>query len=492
MKMKKKLHIENISGGAKIFDKRSFGALKNLVPISDGLMKRNGHKTVTFLRDSDGAPLKINGIFAYSYKNDGEEIQCKIVHAGNHFFKLDKDFKNARELEYENGITVKNERSRAFCKDGVLYILGAGDVLICDGEKIKSAYFTSGTYIPTTARMITDRKMGMKSEKHESPNLLNPRRINKLYGGGTHKNLNEENVFVLDGEIEYGKRLVIDVKIRTKVSSDSDNEYTTSYVGINELGEEVSTVVNLHYERENIDDSVIFFLTEPIRNDRGEKIKIKIGDKIHDYNTVPFGVRIKNHREICFGFDLDAPYPNEENVAIEYQTSDTLRDLLYDVELCAMGTDGDGGELLMFTRGGNELYYSGSQNVFSYLPSENKISFGGADKITSVVQLWDNLVGVFKNNGFYRVRFEGDGYELISSADTLGASSPYATSVCLGDCLALSERGAFGVDDYKSSVRDTCLLRPRSEDIDTLLLGYTANEKREAVSCVEKAVITFL
>lgn len=482
--MKKKLHIENIDGGAKIYGKRSYGALKNLMPTASGLVKRNGHKTVAFIKDTNGTPLEINGIFAYSYLKNGEEIECKIVHAGNRIFKLDKDFNYICELEYEAGVEVKNERSRAFYKNGALYIIGAGDILICDGEIVRSAYFTSGTYIPTTAKKITDRRNGMMSEPYQSPNLLNPRRKNKLIGGSTHKKLNEVNIFVLDSEIEYRKPIIIDVKIRTKLSEDADNDYTTSYVGINEAGKEVSTVVNLRYVRENVDDTVLFFLSEPMRNDRGEKIKIKIGDKIHDYDTVPFGVRLKNHREICFGFDVDAPYPNEENITVEYESSEGYRDLIKSVELSALGAHAGGGELLLFTTGGNELYYSDTQNGFSYLPRDNKMLFGGADKITAVIQLWDNLVGVFKNSGFYRVRFENGGCESISSADSLGACSSFAASVCSSDCLVLGERGIYGVDDYKSSVREICLLSPRSLDIDSVLSGYSEAQKREAVSCV--------
>ncbi len=483
--MKKKLHIEKISGGAKIFAGRSYGALKNLIPLGDGLAKRNGHKAVTVLKDENGTPLRINGIFSYSYLKDGVPTDCKIVHAGAHIFKLDKDFNYICELEAPDGMILRDERSRAFLKDGSLYVIGAGDILICDGETLKSAYFTSGTYVPTTARMITDRKMGMRCEAHQSPNILNPRRKNKLMGGSTHKKLDEENIFLLDGEIAYKKPLTIDIKIRTKVSSDSDNDYTTSYIGINEVGEEVSTVVNLHYARENVDDTVIFFLTEPIRNERGEKIRIKIGDKIHDYDTVPFGVRLKNHRELCLGFDVDAPYPNEENIVIEYESSDTYRDLLDGVELATVGINGEGKELLLFTRGENELYFSDPENGFSYLPRDNKIVLGGADKITSVIQLWDNLIGVFKENEFYRVRFSENGYEAVSSADSQGAFSLFSTSICASDCLVLNTRGVFGVDNYKSSVREVCLLSPRSSDIDDALSKYTKEEKREAVSCVD-------
>lgn len=482
--MKKKLHIENISGGAKIFKERSYGALKNLVPCAEGLVKRNGHKTVTRLTDKNGVPLEINGIFNYAYEKDGENNECKIVHAGAHFFKLDSEFNYIGELEIEQEINIKNERSRAFLRDGLLYIIGAGDILICDGETVRSAYFSDKAYIPTTSRMITDRHSGMRCESYQSPNLLNPRRKNMLMGTSTHKTLNEANIFLLDSEIKYKKPIKIDVKIRTKTSEDTDDEYTTSYIGINEAGEEVNTVINLRYERDNVDDTVTFFLLEPMRNDRGEKIKIKIGEKIYDYDTVPFGVRLRNHREICLGFDACAPYPNEENIIVEYESAETYRDLLSDAEMGTLATHENGEEVLLYTRGGNELYYSDHQNGFLYLPKDNKISLGGAEKITAISQLWDNMIGVFKENGFYRVRLGKEACEVSASADSLGASSCHAVSICGNDCLVLSSQGVLGVDDYKSSVRQVCLLSPRSLDIDFALSSYSNSEKREAVSIV--------
>lgn len=484
--MKKKLHIENVSGGAKISHSRSYGALKNLIFAGGGLVKRNGHKTVAKISSSDGVPLRINGIFDYVYIKNGESCACKIVHAGSHIFKLDAEFNFICELELIGEIIIKDERSRGFLRNGVLYIIGAGDILICDGESVKSAYFLDGSFVPITSRKITDRRSGMKCEAYQSPNLLNPRRKNMMIGSGTHKILNESNVFLLDSEIAYGKPFTIDVKIRTKTSEESDNDHTTSYIGINGAGEEVSTVVNLRYARENVDETVRFFLIEPMRNDRGEEIRIKIGDKIHDYTTVPFGVRIRNRRELCLGFDVCAPYPNEENIVIEYESRQNHKELLYDVDFGALASYKGGEELLVFTRGGNELYYSDPVEGFSYLPLDNKLKLGGQDKITSAIQLWDGVVGVFKENGFFRVRFGENGHEVVSSLDSLGAFSLYSTSVLGSDCLFLNSQGIFGVDDYKSSMRDLCLLSSRSFDIDNALLRYSRDEKREAVSIAHR------
>ena len=482
--MKKKLHIENINGGAKIFEGRGYGALKNLIPAGEGLVKRHGHKSVTAVKDENGTPLRINGIFSCGYTEDGESRECKIVHAGNRLFKLDAQFNYIGELEIESGITIKDERSRGFYKDGLLYIIGAGDILVYDGESVKSAYFMENAYIPTTAKMITDRKSGMMGEAYQSPNILTPRRINKLIGTSTHKKLGLPNTFVLDSEIAFNKALVINIKIRTKLTEDEDNEFTTSYVGINESGEEVSTIVNLRYVRESVDDKVIFFLTEPMRNDRGEKIKIKIGEKIYDYDTVPFGVRLLTRREVSFGFDVDAPYPNEENITVEYESAENDRELIRDAQIGTLCTHASGDDMLIFTRG-NELYYSDPEQGFSYLPRKNKIRIGSmSEKITSIAQLWDGLVGVYKESSFYRVKFERDGYEVSSSADSIGAFSHFSTAICGSDCLALNSQGVFGVDDYKSSVRDACLLSSRSLDIDSVLSKYGREEKREATAIV--------
>ncbi|MBO5378713.1 MAG: hypothetical protein J6A90_00130 [Clostridia bacterium] len=480
--MKKKLHIENINGGARLSEGRSYGALKNLIPAGEGLVKRHGHKSVTSIKDKNGTPLRINGIFSCGYTENGETHECKIVHAGNRLFKLDAQFNYIGELVPDSGITIKDERSRGFYRDGLLYIIGAGDILVCDGENVRSAYFMDDAYIPTTSKMITDRQSGMRCETYQSPNILTPRRINKLMGTNTHKKMNLPNIFVLDSAITYKKPFVIDVKIRTKLTEDEDNDYTTSYVGINEAGEEVSTIVNLRYARTNIDDHVIFFLAEPMRNDRGEKIKIKIGEKIYDYDTVPFGVRFLTDREICFGFDVDAPYPNEENITIEYESAENDYELIRGAQMGTLCTHASGGDMLVFTNG-NELYYSDPESGFSYIPRKNRIRIGSmSEKITSIAQLWDSLIGVYKESSFYRVKFVGDGYEVSSSGDSLGAFSLHSTSICGSDCLALNNQGIFGVDDYKSSVRDACLLSSRSLDIDSALSKYGRDEKREAAS----------
>lgn len=482
--MKKKLHIENISGGAKIFEGKSYGALKNLMPASEGIVKRKGHKSVATVKDEDGVPLRINGIFNCGYTENGKTNECKIVHAGSCLFKLDAQFNYIGELVPDSGITIKDERSRGFYRDGLLYIIGAGDILVCDGETVRSAYSMDNAYIPTTSKMITDRQSGMKCEAYQSPNILTPRRINKLMGTSTHKKMNLPNIFVLDSAVTYKKPFVINVKIRTKLTEDEDNDYTTSYVGINEAGEEVSTIVNLRYARTNIDDNVIFFLNEPMRNDRGEKIKIKIGEKIYDYDTVPFGVRFLTEREICFGFDVDAPYPNEENITIEYESAEDDYELIKNAQIGTLCTHASGGDMLVFTNG-NELYYSDPESGFSYIPRKNIIRIGSmSEKITSIAQLWDSLIGVYKESSFYRVKFEGDGYEVSASGDSLGAFSLYSTSICGSDCLALNNQGVYGVDDYKSSIRDACLLSSRSLDIDSALSKYGRDEKREAASIV--------
>ncbi|MBQ4108753.1 MAG: hypothetical protein IJC80_05050 [Clostridia bacterium] len=480
--MKKKLHIENIHGGAKIFEGRGYGALKNLIPAGEGLVKRHGHKSVTAVKDENGTPLRINGIFSCAYTENGETHECKIVHAGNRLFKLDAQFNYIGELLPDSGITIKDERSRGFYRDGLLYIIGAGDILVCDGEAVRSAYFMDNAYIPTTSKMITDRQSGMRCEPYQSPNMLTPRRINKLIGTNTHKKMNLPNIFVLDSAVSYKKPFVINVKIRTKLTTDEDNDFTTSYIGINEAGEEVSTIVNLRYARTNIDDHVIFFLTEPMRNDRGEKIKIKIGEKIHDYDTVPFGVRFLSDREICFGFDVDAPYPNEENITVEYESAENDHELIKDAQIGTLCTHASGGDMLVFTKG-NELYYSDPESGYSYIPRKNRIRIGSmSERITSIAQLWDSLLGVYKESSFYRVKFERDGYEVSSSGDSIGAFSLYSTSICGSDCLALNNQGIFGVDDYKSSVRDACLLSSRSLDIDSVLSKYDRDEKREAAA----------
>ncbi len=483
---KLKLHKEKLNEGLGYKNGRLFGATKNLIIDKDTARKRHGHKALTRLFDESLTPLKINGIFDYAYERDGSPIKCKIVHAGTNLYQLSDDFKDPQKIPLDTGITLKDQKSKAFISNELLFIIGAGDVLIYDGTLVKSAYKSPLSYIPTTSVGITDHRHEMKRTPNEGSNLFNPRRKNTMLGSGTKKDTDKPSIFLLDEKIAYGTRVIIEAKIRTTTSDSEPDESTTSYIGINEAGEEVSRVVTLRFERDNVTEADGMFLLEPVRDENGEIIKIKIGDKIHDYMTMPFGFRIKNNNELVLSFETNPPVVGKDNIMVEYEADIDYGEIIKSAELGARTNGAKGGEVLLLSFGENEVYFSDEKRGFFYLPSTNKITLGAdGEKITSLIQLWDNVFGAFKENSFFRIKLNNSsqgGFEIYSSLDTVGAYSIYSSSLCDYDCLVFNKRGIFGVSDYKSSASTVSALLCRSNDINEILSAYSEEQKREALS----------
>ena len=485
MALKRNLLKVELANGTKIEGKRRTGALCNLISSGNGLVKRKGHKNVITIKDALQSPLRINGIFSYSYIKNGEIVKCKIVHAGGHLFELNEDFSSPRELTYDVGIKIKDARSSAFLMNESLFIVGAGDLLIYDGIKVKRAYENENAYVPVTAIGITDNQNGAKSIECEGANLLTPRRINKLIGANTKYKSGKASVFLLDEKIANNSKFVLEAKIRTRTSDEEVNENNTSYIGIDADGNEVSTIVTLRYERDSLGAGTIIFLAEPILDEQGAKIRIKYNDKICDFDELPFGVSISNKREISLGFEVPTPWQDKENITVEYEAEVKSEELCSQIEMGTVTNGAKGGQVLALTLGGNDIYFSDEERGFFYLPKSNKISLGSdGEKITSLIQLWDNIFGAFKKDSFFRVVLTGGAhpYEVYTSSDTAGAYSIFSSCHGDDDCLVFNERGVFGVSDYKSLTNVKSALSQRSSDICSELKGYSEEEKQNATS----------
>ena len=459
------------------------GAITNLVLRENGVVKRKGHKNLITIKDKNLAPLRINGIFDYSYKENGQDVVCKIVHAGNKLFKLTSDFKNPEEIK--SSFTIKDQKSSGFLANGYLFIIGCGDILLYNGSEIKSAYMHKDTYIPTTRTSITDQAHDAKYTEGESENMLNPRRKNTFIGSTLKRTSNLASMFLLDSAVDLNAETILEVKIRTRTSEEEANETTTDYIGVNQSGEEVSTIITLRYERGALNDRVHYFLNEPPRNELGEEINIKIGDKLYKWEELPFGVNVKHGNELYLGFDVTSPWIGKDNISYEFEAKSNYKEALKSVDIGAITNGYTGGEVMLLTLGGSDIYFTDEKRGFFYLPTKNKISLGGSgEKITSICQLWDSLFGAFKENSFYRVRLIKDenGYEVFSSSDIEGAYSIHSTTKSDTDCLVFGKRGIFGVSDYKSSTNITSALYNRSRDISALLLEYKESERENAHS----------
>lgn len=170
--------------------------------------KRNGWKEICRFEDENDKPLRINGIYEYKeYTNTGE-ITSLVVHAGVKFFKCSTDFSECNEIGIQGACTVKDQRSQGFFKNKKLWIVGAGDYLVYDGNEIRAVKNSMYAHIPTTSIGITDRDNGAKSTSFEGVNLFTKRRKNRLMGTSV-----KEAEYMLDGKAEKGTNMCVEVEV---------------------------------------------------------------------------------------------------------------------------------------------------------------------------------------------------------------------------------------------------------------------------------------
>lgn len=162
--------------------------------------KRPGWQELLCIRDADGVPLPINGIFDYTYGG----VHHTIVHAGCRFFRLGEDEnvltsrtgRAAVEDITESGTyapscveadRLTSTRSQVFYCAGRMYIIGCGDYLVYGtwngGEsfELRRVWEDEDTYVPHTTVNIGGTEEDTR-ETLESVNSLTRRRINGLVG----------------------------------------------------------------------------------------------------------------------------------------------------------------------------------------------------------------------------------------------------------------------------------------------------------------------
>lgn len=139
--------------------------------------KRPGWRELLRIRDGDGTPQTVNGIFHYE-----DEV---IVHAGRRFYRLITDEGGRMRTEditesgtYEqskvDASRLTSTRSQAFYMGRRMYIIGCGDYLVYgswnDGEtrELRRVYEDEDTYIPTTTVGIDGEPLEFHGEQDES------------------------------------------------------------------------------------------------------------------------------------------------------------------------------------------------------------------------------------------------------------------------------------------------------------------------------------
>lgn len=486
--MAKKKYIYKATGGINQNQQEGVCLSKNMINLDGINQKRQGHKNIAVFTDLNLKPLRINGIHDYKYVNEqGSKVSLKIVHAGKKLFRCDESFLNKTEISCESGI-IKDEKSHAVMIGKNLLIAAGGELAIFNGETVIGLRSEDEIYIPTTSIGITDQENGMACIKNESPNLLTRRRRNKMRGSNIYREEGKANLFLLDTKIKYNTNFVLAVRIRTRTSEEEISDNTTSYIGINENGEEVGTTVTIRYTKSSINQNAAFFVTEPIKDDEGNIINLKFNDKVYTYDKLPFGVSLKNYRELRFSFEAVTPVPDEDNITVEFDAQDEAGIDTKNARLISLSSGENGKELLIVNYGDNKLYFSDKELGIFHMPSDKVISLGNdSEPITAIVRLSENLIGVFKKKSFYRVCFTSsneNGYETFFSSATIGAYNQQSACVVNYDCLVFNQEGVFGVSDYKSTQNVFDSLRSRSSRINNLLRAHTKEEKENAVAYV--------
>lgn len=472
MVKQKNYTIEGLSG-VRLGDSKNSGKslsyMRNMI-ISEGIAKkRNGWKNLYNFRGYTYDPYAINGIFEYK----GKEKSSLIIHADCYLYECSYDLKSIVQIPLGDGVTLKNRKSTGQMYAGVLWLGGMGQLLIYDGKIVKGAFEKDLSYVPTTAIRIQEISAGLGYEKNESPNLICPTRINKLQG---YYNGETTHKFLLDTKAAYKKPFSMSASFRVKRRQDMDTEYTSIYVGKNADGEEVNTVVTVEFHTDSLTEETMYALTQPF-DMYGETVYVE---------DVSLSCRVKNGNELIIDFDAVTYERDMDNITVTYVANEAIDTGIDKVEAMAQISLKTGGSVMAASTGTGKIYCAKEKGGLIYFPKNGVVTVGTeAEKITAIIPMEQNALGVYKNDSFYRVELGNDGkeWEILLSSDSYGSINPFVTKRLGYDCLSYNKDGVFvargGSDEENASIR----LYSVSDPINRELLEYGTQEIEEATAC---------
>lgn len=446
--------------------------MRNMISRGGVNHKRNGWSEITSFGNLN-AELPINGIF--DYLDPITKGKYLIVHAGRAFYKCSVDFNFKTLIATAPDVTITSIKSKAYYKDGLLWIIGCGDFLVYDGNTIVKVEDSEFAYTPTT---VTHTTKSGAMEIYEKANLLSNKRKNKLIGG---ENASVNNYY-LDGKIDTSKNVSVEIEVyfggdfprELKISDD----ITFS-----------SGLVTLKFDCDLSNGKDFIFSTSTGICELGEGTIVDSSGA-----EAPLTIILKNKKDrgfINIQFCALPVVEQEANITVEY-TADYERELELSVSSVMPCY---GAEVLLAVHGSNVLYFSDviSPDVaygFGYFPIDNFVIVGSdKDPITAVVPLGDSSVGVFKKNSFYRVNFtlktESDTQEaelvpqIVESFDSAGCINQEVAVNVNADTLTFNQNGVFGVE-FNTSTRS---LKMRSSCVNKELCAYSYETLSGAVAC---------
>ena len=465
----KKTYITEASGGVMlegaVAGKLSYA--KNMIR-KDGLArKRNGWRVLFNFRDSLQKPYTINGIYEYK----GKEKAGVIVHAGNNLFECSYDLSVIKKIAVDEGVVIKNQRSSGYMYAGVLWLGGMGQLLYYDGISVKSAYETDLAYVPTTAKGIKDKYLGLEYVRKEQPNLITGKRINSLCG---IKHDVRNHIFLLDAKVKKGTPFRVQAAIRVKKTEDQEDSYTTSYIGTNEYGQEINGVVYLDFYTAAVDDAPIDLVST--KDAYGSPVTI---------NNLSFTCWVKGEDELYFNFDAISPEKDTDNITVTFYEDEALSQELNGVKTMTPTLRAGEGAMAL-SCGTSKLFFGCERDGLLYFPKESAVGVGdNTEPVCAVLPMAQSSLAVYKQNSFYVLKLLDDGgYELFLDSSSQGGISPFSSVRFGTDCLVLNGDGVYGVKDSESRNYIYTHMENRAEAIQGELDSISPSALQEACACV--------
>ncbi len=442
----------------------------NLSLENGALRKRGGFFSPLIFQDEAYKPKRINGLFGF-----GNKI---LVHAGKELFACDKDLNNYERLN----VTLTDNKTSGFVADSMLYIVGGGDLYVYTGSEILPIKELPGVYVPTTRKKVYDQYSENSYEVDESVNLLSPKRTNLLVGTTSFRQNEIKPTYLLDGRITEGSSMEIEVKIRLNATGMPEDPYTSNLKGAGPDGLECQDIVTIKFKTGKIHSEIAVFPSEPIVDSLGNVINIKNSDgEAVEYNKIPLGVSVKWDK-ITFGFDIPTYEEGKPNIKITYETPNEVS--ASQATCCTLCPRDTGSRTIAFSVGDNRLFYSDVVKNNDYVPTVNVVPIGtGGERITSLLEMSNGVLGVFTDLGFYKVSLYSDGRhnQVYNSADKIGSVSQLVNVTIAGDTLTFNKEGVYGTHSTSPYMEQIGYFYNRGKRISHILKEISQSDKENAV-----------
>ena len=446
--------------------------------------KRNGWYELFRIKNPDGEPQEINGIFPYKHN----EHDILLVHAGTHIYKVVFDAQNAEytysdvtlSSTYEpakvDSQRIKNQRSQAFVNKGKCYIVGCGDFLVYgtwnEGEsyELRRVANNEDTYIPTTTVSIDPDSVENDTNRAslDAVNLLSSKRINKLLGSST-----ANQTWTLDTE---------------KIDEGTDIEITLETLESNEP---------------------VVYLIQNNQSDKTLLYKVKKNDA--DITPASCGAVSFAKGRITFTIATTPQIEDRDNIYVKFVYDKGGNEDM--ITKCEFGIlFGVGGNTDRLFLSGNPDYpnidFHSSMDDYTYFEDTGTAALGSdSSAINGYVRLSDNALVILKDGklrdsrgdatifyrqGQYREYYDANGNLDRTTAifpSTAGNTGEVSVSryACVnfgGDNLMLSANGVFGIVLANNVATAERYTRERSRSINEQLTRHEHLE--QAVGIVYK------